>query len=143
MIGQIFGFQFVAIRMAMLTLMLMLLLRIALRGKYSAAIVFCIITATTFTIMSSGQLYLPWLFNTLVAIALAALVIRGGLLQVIIAFFVFFLLINSPLTAQLAYWYGGPALVALGLVAALLLFGFYTALAGRSVFRSPYGAGTI
>ena len=132
-----------AIRAGLLALMLMLLLRVALRSKYLAGLAFCVIVATTFSVMAAGQMYMPWLVNILMALALATLVIRGGALQVIVTCFVFFLLMNSPLTAQLSRWYGGPALVALGTVVAMLLFGFFTALAGRPVFRTPYAAGTL
>lgn len=142
-LGEIFAYQFVAIRAGLLALMLMLLLRVALRSKYLAGLAFCVIVATTFSVMAAGQMYMPWLVNILMALALATLVIRGGALQVIVTCFVFFLLMNSPLTAQLSRWYGGPALVALGTVVAMLLFGFFTALAGRPVFRTPYAAGTL
>lgn len=140
MVGQIFAYQFVAIRAALLALMLMLLLRVSLRSKHLAAVAFFIVVAVSLTVLSSGHMYLPWVVNVIVALVLAALVIRGGVLQVIVALFVFFLLMNSPLTSQFGKWYAGPAMVALGLVAALLTFGFYTALAGRPVFRPRYTA---
>jgi hypothetical protein len=44
------------------------------------------------------------------------------------------LLTNLPLTTQWSAWYSGLSLAGILLMAAIVLFGFYTSLGGRPLF---------
>jgi len=55
----------------------------------------------------------------------------GGLLAAVAAFYVSGLFIFFPVTANLRAWSAGAGVTALVVLAALTLFGFTTALAGR------------
>ena len=59
------------------------------------------------------------------------LIVRVGLLAAVVAFYVSGLFIFFPVTSNLRAWYAGAGVTALLVLAALTLFGFTTALAGR------------
>jgi hypothetical protein len=60
--------------------------------------------------------------------------IRFGLLALVANFMVFNILQNFPLTTQGSAWYAGISLTGILLMAAMVLYGFYTSLGGRPVF---------
>ena len=63
------------------------------------------------------------------------LLIRLGLLALVACFvFQYCLLENFPLTTQGSAWYAGISMAGILLMAALVLYGFYTSLGGRRVF---------
>ena len=59
------------------------------------------------------------------------LIVRVGLLAAVVAFYVSGLFIFFPVTGNFRAWYAGAGVTALLLLAAIALFGFTTALAGR------------
>ena len=59
------------------------------------------------------------------------LIVRVGLLAAVVTFYVSGLFIFFPVTGNLRAWYAGAGVTALLVLAALALFGFTTALAGR------------
>lgn len=60
---------------------------------------------------------------------------RLGLLAAISFFFTAYILTDFPLTANLDAWYLGSSLFALGIIAAIGIYGFYTSTTGRSRVR--------
>jgi predicted Ser/Thr protein kinase len=78
----------------------------------------------------------PWLevlrFELLITIIISVLA-RFGLLSMVIAAFVARVLGQSPMTTDFSAWYAGSMWTALALVAALTLWSFRVALAGRKV----------
>ena len=60
--------------------------------------------------------------------------IRFGLLALVANFVVHIILQNFPLTTQWSAWYSGISLAGILLIAALVLYGFYTSLGGRPAF---------
>ena len=65
------------------------------------------------------------------------LIVRVGLLAAVAAFYVTGLFIFFPVTLNLRAWYAGAGVTALLVLAALALFGFTTALAGRPALGRP------
>ena len=59
---------------------------------------------------------------------------RFGLAALVVMITVAAVLINFPITADLAAWYSGSGLFALALVAGLSVYAFHTALGGRPLF---------
>ena len=79
----------------------------------------------------SGHFWIGFL-NTAGALMLfILLLVRVGLLAAVMQVYVFGLFIFFPVTADLGAWYAGAGVTALLVLAALTLFGFTTALAGR------------
>jgi serine/threonine-protein kinase len=59
--------------------------------------------------------------------------VRIGLVAALVDSFVFTLLLSNPITLQSSAWYSSAGYVALGIVAAIAVYGFKTALGGRPV----------
>lgn len=61
--------------------------------------------------------------------------IRFGLVAALAAGIITDLLRSMPLTFDLSVWYANTSLVVLGFIGAMAIYGFHTALAGRSLFK--------
>jgi hypothetical protein len=68
-------------------------------------------------------------------ISLLLLYTRLGLLAAIAFFFASYVLTDFPVTANLEAWYWGSSLFALGIVAAVGLYGFFISTTGRPLVR--------
>jgi hypothetical protein len=64
----------------------------------------------------------------------ALVLVRYGLLAAIVAIYVVNYLLVFPLQTDLSSWTAAPTVWALGLVVALAVYGYRTALGGRSAF---------
>ena len=63
---------------------------------------------------------------------------KYGLLALIIADFILHTNIFFPITSDLTAWYAGDFVLALIVSLALIIFGFYTSLAGQPLFRGAF-----
>jgi len=118
-----------AVGVSLVYLLTLILLRILLRKWWLWAPVF-IFQGAFFFIMSDFTSIARWLVVVALMIAFLLLVTRLGLLAAIAFFFAAYILNNFPLTANLDAWYLGSSLFALGVVAAVGLYGFYTSTTG-------------
>ncbi|MFY9676491.1 MAG: serine/threonine-protein kinase [Terriglobales bacterium] len=113
---------------------ILVVLRYLLRNRWAAAAGFVVIF-TTLNALGSAH---PWLAATsgalVYGIAAFALV-RFGLIALTVAVFVADTLLNVPVTFDFSRWYTPYALAVPLLVLALAFWGFYTALAGQSLFK--------
>jgi hypothetical protein len=64
--------------------------------------------------------------------------IRFGVLALIGALLVDFILSSFPLTADFSEWYAGSSLFAVASILALTAYSSYTALAGRPLFKAGF-----
>jgi hypothetical protein len=119
-----------AVMAALACVFLLLLLRLALRSRWRAVAAFVILGGF---IGSAGSMHMGMgFFNSALPLALfILLLVRVGLLAAVTQFYVFGLFIFFPVTGDLGAWYAGAGVTALLVLAALTLFGFTTALAGR------------
>jgi hypothetical protein len=69
------------------------------------------------------------------------LAVRFGLLAVVVGAYCWSILAFTPITYDLGAWYAGSAVVSLALVAGLAGYGFWTAKAGRPLFRAGFFEG--
>ena len=60
---------------------------------------------------------------------------RLGLLAIVTWLLFFLLSFFYPLTTDFSAWYAGSAIFSLSVIAGLAIYGFYTSLAGQSVFQ--------
>lgn len=124
-LGILVGCQVSAVWIGLLLMLLMLLLRVVLRVQWLSAIAF-FATATLIMIVTNDvmwQLLLPMAAITIAG--LTVILTRVGLLAGIVSLFVNYLLINSPITADMHAWFAGFTAFAFLLVAALLMLGAY------------------
>jgi len=66
------------------------------------------------------------------------ILIRFGVLPMMVGVFVSTVLPNFPLTTDVSTWYAGSTMFALASVLALTAYAFYTALAGRPLFKQGF-----
>jgi hypothetical protein len=113
---------------------MMFVLRVLLRKPRLAALAF---VAIWMGIKLQGDPH--WMLNApayLVVYGVAAfMVLRFGFITLATGIFVVDLLLNIPITANLADWYMGGSLLVLATVIAITLWGGVTALGGQKVFR--------
>ena len=60
---------------------------------------------------------------------------RYGLLTAYFCFLFLNVISNNPTTTNLSAWYAGSTIFALTICTGLILYGFYTSLAGQQLFR--------
>ena len=82
-----------------------------------------------------GQVHVLMIPLALISAFLATFVLyRFGLLASAAAFFFAHLWVFYPMTTELSAWYAMDFLMALSICVALVIFGFYTSLAGQPLF---------
>jgi serine/threonine-protein kinase len=114
--------------------MLFILQRI-LRNAWIAAIV--VAAAGTLLSLGGNSGEYPWISAVfLVVLYLSFLLVlkRFGLLPLVVGLVVQQVLLIFPATIHLSRWYAAPSLAGMTAIAALTIYGFRTALAGKSVF---------
>jgi hypothetical protein len=83
----------------------------------------------------------PWIFAPFLFLYISAVLFglfRLGVLATAVALFVQHMLGEFPITADLSAWYSGPTHLALAVVLLLAIYAFYTALAGRPLFKDGF-----
>ena len=114
-------------------LFVFLLLYILLRKERVAAIVLWVIMAVTLSLTNETFVAVP--FSSLAALLLMLVLYRYGLLATIASLFFLHLMIFFPITSDFSAWYAADYVLALIVSLALVVFGFYTSLAGEPLFR--------
>jgi len=116
-----------AITASLVFLLIMLLLRVAVRLKWLAAVLFWLLLTVAFTSISAHDTFLPLLTNALLVAAMVTVLTRVGLLAVIVSQFVRAMLMMNPVTADMTAWYAPAGTFAVIIIAALIVQGFRTA----------------
>ena len=131
------GVYVVGLSTPMIFLFFLFVMRILLRNTWLAGAV----AALVLTPLMSGRMLAasePWVFLPFAlagTIVLFSVLIRFGFLALAVLGYVFVVMLSSfPLTFEASSWYAGFSYAALGIVAALALFGFKTSLGGRRLF---------
>jgi serine/threonine-protein kinase len=115
-------------------LFFLLLLSIILRRQWLAAAMMWLI-ATSIECLFFNDAWLNRLGSLVIVTLLVFTAARFGLLALVTLQLFFFLGSFYPLTTDFAAWYAGGAVFSLSVMAGLALYGFYTSLAGQSVFQ--------
>jgi serine/threonine-protein kinase len=123
-----------AVGVSLVYLLTLLLLRLLLRKWWLWAPVF-VIQGGLFVIMSDITSLGRWIMVIALTTALLLLYTRLGLLAAISFLYTGYVLTDFPLTANLNAWYLGSSIFALGIVAAIGVYGFYISTTGRSLVR--------
>jgi eukaryotic-like serine/threonine-protein kinase len=123
-----------AIVFAFFGIMMFLVLRLLLRRTWAALAIWLVLAVVLFN-PGSGNPW-PYLISVAIVFFLFWLVFfRSGLLAVVTGLSIMFLLKSLPLTYELWAWHGQTALLVLALVLGVAVWGLWTALAGRPLFR--------
>jgi len=121
------------------TLVIVLVLRLLLRRTWPAIVVAATLVIVTTTLGSAPTD--GWLLaslNALIYVGGALFVVMYfGLLPGVTASWVGLVMGAAVATLDFSSWYADRALLSLGLLVALLVYGTVTALAGKSIFGDP------
>lgn len=123
-----------AIQGTLLFFFLIFLLRLLLRNQWLAGAGFALL----FSVMQSlreDQFWVALLCYFVVYSLAAIALVRFGLVSLAAALFATDLVLNTPTTVNFSHWFIGNTIAVYASVVALALWAFYTALAGRKVFR--------
>ncbi len=129
---QIFG----GLLQSFMLLFFLLLLYIILRRERVAAIALWMIMTVTLSLTHETVAAVP--FAALAALLVILVLYRYGLLALITAIFILHWQIFFPVTRDLGAWYATDFILTLIISLALVGFGFYTSLAGQSLFRTAF-----
>jgi hypothetical protein len=116
---------------------LLLLLRLALRSQWAAVAVFVFGNAIISGV-ASADFWMMFANSAILFGVFVLLIVRFGLLAAVVQFYVWGLFIFFPVTGDLGAWYAGAGVTALLVLAALTVFAFTTALAGRPAFGTAF-----
>ena len=124
---------FAALFQSFILLFFLLLMYIVLRRERLAAVAVWLIMTVALSLTNETMVAVP--FAGLAAFLAIWVLYRYGLLALITALFFLHLLIFYPITSDFSAWYAGDFVLALIISLALVVFGFYTSLAGEPLFR--------
>jgi hypothetical protein len=116
-------------------LMILVLLRLAVRREWAAVPLCVAVNVLIFQPPAGPGFPIRACIVVLVVGFQVCVLLRLGLLPVIVVVFTLLLLRAFPLTSNLSAWYAKDALLAMGVVLALAVYGFHTTLAGRPLWR--------
>ena len=124
---------FAALIQPFMLLFILLLFYIILRRERLAALALWLIMMVAMSLTHETMVHVPFAFLT--ALLIMWVLYRYGLLALISSIFFFHLIIFYPVTSELTAWYAADYVLALIVGLALVVFGFYTSLAGEPLFR--------
>ena len=124
-----------SISFTLLMFLLLFLLRVLLRKSWLAGLGF-VLLFTALKSLSSDYPAVDWPIFTVVYTVLALGAIRFGLVALAVALYTADTMLNIPVTLNPSAWYFTNATLALATVAALAIWGFYTALAGQAPWKT-------
>ena len=124
-----------SITFTLVVFLLLFLFRIALRKPWLATAAF-VLLFTALKSASSTYPALEWPFQAILYTGLAAGALRFGLVALAAALFTADMTLNIPVTLNNSAWYFPDATLALLTIAALAIWGFYTASAGQTPWKT-------
>ena len=120
-----------ALNLSFATCLVIFLFRLVLRRTWLVFTAFLLI-ATTWTFLTGP---LPFVPLSILATSIAVITLtRFGLLSLVAALWMGFVIQSFLITTNLSAWYASNGLFAVGFVLALALYAFYTSLGGQKVF---------
>jgi serine/threonine-protein kinase len=111
---------------------LIILFLIFRRRLFAGLAFFTILCTIEILFFAHSLVYLP--ITILVSILMSVLNYRFGLVTMVTAMFVFFSIQYTLFTSNFSAWYAGSMFLTIFLILTLLVYGFRTSLAGKSLF---------
>ena len=124
-----------SISSTLLLFLILFLFRVLLRKSWLAALGF-ILLFTALKSVSADYPAVSWPIEAILYTALAFGALRFGLVALTVALYIADLALNIPVTLNPSAWYFTGATLALATIAALAVWGFYTALAGQVPWKT-------
>ncbi len=124
-----------SISSTLLLFLLLFLFRVVLRKSWLAAAAF-VSLFTTLKSLGSNYPALEWPIMAILYGSLAFGALRFGLVALAVALYTADVALNVPVTLNPSAWYFTDAVLAMASIAALAIWGFYTALAGQVPWKT-------
>jgi len=127
-----------ALLQPLFSVVILLILLSLLRRRWLAVAAFFVILGGTLVLASvqrGGNLWADAGYWALFVAGLLFVLLRFGLLALVFALFYMLLLSTYPLTYDVSAWYFDSSLFALGIAAALAVYGYYVTMAGRPLLN--------
>jgi hypothetical protein len=126
-----------ALFLSFITLFLLLLFVVLLRRERLALVVLWAVLTLFGTLV--GNLGISALPSAVIGAGLTLLVLyRYGMVALCAMLFVVHLWVFYPITTELTAWYAFDFMIGLAICVGLAIYGFYTSLAGQSVFGGKF-----
>jgi hypothetical protein len=138
MTGEMLFALSIAIGQGLFLIFLFFLLRALLRRQWIALAVFVVLQSGSFALQNSRHPLIGALFGALVFLPFLACIVYFGVLPIVLAAFVQFMLVAVLLTTDLSAWYAGSTVAVVVVVLALTAYAFHTAVAGRPLFKAGF-----
>jgi serine/threonine-protein kinase len=123
-----------SIRTTLIFFFLLVLLRVLVKNRWAAAVIFALLFTVPKVLGSDHPLIETPMWFAVYGIAAFA-VVRFGLIVLAMGVLTVDVLVNVPITLDFSYWYAGRSLcVVLGFVL-VAAWGFYTSLAGQRLWK--------
>jgi serine/threonine-protein kinase len=134
------GFMMMQLRQGLMVglfvLLLLVFLRFLLRRNTLAAAAFVVIWTPVWLLMTESHPVIGWFIVGLSNVLYVIAGTRFGLLTIGVGSFTTSML-AGPITTDFSAWYAGYSVLALGVLGALAIYGFYTSQGGRPLFDNP------
>jgi len=124
-----------SIASTLLLFLLLFLCRVVLRKSWLAAAAFVLLFAALKSVVSDYP-GIEWPMQVILYTSLAVGALRYGLVTLTVALYTADLVLNIPVTWNVSAWYFTGASLGLATIAALAIWGFYTALAGQVPWKT-------
>ena len=115
---------------------LLLMYIIVRRQRLAAVLMWLVILTIQVLFFADSWHYI--IINITIATLLVVTTARFGLLAAMVWQLFFHLTMNWPITTDFSLWYSSAAIFALTVMIGLAVYGFYTSLAGQSVFQGKF-----
>jgi hypothetical protein len=125
----------------MMMLLVFFFLRVLLRRQWIAVASFMLLVSSSFFSLqgNTDDVWIQAGFTVLRSgLFLSNFLLFGGLVPAIMCGFVGIFLFRLPMTTNLADWYSGSTIFAIGVVLAVTAYSFHTAVAGRPLFKAGF-----
>jgi hypothetical protein len=132
-LSLLFNLQPSAASVPLILLFLIVLFRVVLRKPWAAVgVTWLIMTAVG--ALQNGAGPFVWIFSAILFALVLLIIIRGGFLAAIAAFFVEAVLRVVPMTFDFSAWYAPWMWIVVAGPVALAVYGFWISLAGKPLF---------
>jgi serine/threonine-protein kinase len=131
-VGLIFAYTWIYVLYALGIFFMLFLLRIVVKKDWIAALVIVFLGAITNT--GGDYFWATFIAAAVIWLSIYIILRRFGVLALVVGLVVQNMLIVFPLTSHLGRWYAGGAIAGVVAIAAIALFAFSNALAGKRLF---------
>jgi len=131
-VGLVFSYTWIYVLYALAVFFMLFLLRLAVKKDWVAAVVIVFLGAISNT--GGDYFWITFFASAIIWLSIYIVLRRFGVLALVVGLVVQNMLVVFPLTSHLGRWYASGAIAGIVAIAAIALFAFFNALAGKRLF---------